>query len=284
MFSIIIVAATFITISACKRDFIIINNPTIADSSFAYVKLVDASPYFRQVTGAADSFNVFFNGVKVNGPALSYNSLFPISINSSSTATNLIVNSYFAVAPGTQTIKLSVAGVVNPDSIPILSLTKTLVAGRMYSLLITDSIKSARDSVQIFVQDYWTPPAAGFINIRLAHTVMNDTTGKLVDVFSYAKGTTILTNVKPGQVTPFTSIGYNFQIPDTFYITRPLPVQNPALPPNTPVSQRTVLAKMLFTPISTGAVPQRSYTLYFKGDGNLTSGTRGRSLASYINQ
>ena len=284
LFSIIIVAATFITLSACKRDFIIKTTPTIADSSFAYLKLVDIAPYFRQVTGAADSINVFINGVKLNGPALSYNSLFPISINVSSTATNLIVNSYLAVTPGQQTIKLSVAGVVNPDSIPIVSFTKNLVAGRMYSLLITDSIKSARDSAQIFVQDFWPAPAAGFINLRLAHGVLNDTAGKLVDVFSYAKGTTILSNVKPGQVTGFTSIGYNFQTPDTFYITRPLPVQTPALSPYTPVSQRTVLAKLLFTPISTGAVPQRTFTLYFKGDGNLTSGTKARSLASYINQ
>jgi hypothetical protein len=278
LFSIIIVAATFITISACKRDFIIINNPTIADSSFAYVKLVDASPYFRQVTGAADSFNVFFNGVKVNGPALSYNSLFPIAINSGSTATNLIVNSYLAVAPGTQTIKLSVAGVVNPDSIPILSITKTLVAGRLYSLLVTDSIKSARDSAQIFVQDFWTAPSAGYINVRLMHAVLNDTVGKTVDLYSYAKNATIFTGIKPGQTTAFSTVGYNIQTPDTFYVTRS------GVPAATPLSGRTILAKLLFNSISTGAVPQRTFTLYFKGDGNLTSGTKGRSLASYINQ
>ena len=283
IYSIIIVAAACITVSACKRDFIIKTGFTTADSSLAYVKIVDASPYFRQVTGAADSFNVFFNGAKVNSPFITYNSLFPISVNASGTAGNLITNTYLAIAPGQQTIKLSVAGVVNPDSIAILSFTKTLVAGRMYSLLVTDSIKSTRDSAQVFVQDFWTQPAPGFINVRLAHLVLNDTAGKLVDVFSYAQGTTILNNVKPGQVTPFTGIGYNFQTPDTFYITRPLPIQTPALSPYLPVSQRTVLAKLLFTPISTGAVQQRTFTLYFKGDGNMTTGAKARSLASYIN-
>jgi len=277
LYSIIIVAAAFMTISACKRDFIIKTGFITADSSLAYVKIVDAAPYFRQVTGAADSFNVFFNGAKVNSPFMTFNSLFPISVNSSGTAGNLITNSYLAIAPGQQTIKLSVAGVVNPDSIAILSLTKTLVAGKMYSLIVTDSIKSTRDSSQIFVQDTWINPAPGYINVRLVHAVLNDTVGKTVDLYSYAKNATIFTGIKPGQATAFSALGYNIQTPDTFYITRSGPAAA------TPLSGRAILAKLLFAPISTGAVPQKTFTLYFKGDGNLTSGAKARSLASYIN-
>jgi len=48
----------------------------------------------------------------------------------------------------------------------------------MYSLIITDSIKSARDSSQIFVQDSWINPAPGYINVRLVHAVLNDTVAK----------------------------------------------------------------------------------------------------------
>ncbi|MBS1565631.1 MAG: hypothetical protein JST39_14675, partial [Bacteroidetes bacterium] len=134
------------------------------------------------------------------------------------------------------------------------------------------------DSSQIFVQDYWIQPAAGYINLRLMHAVLNDTVGKTVDLFSYAKNTTIFTGIKPGQTTAFSAVGYNYQTPDTFYVTRS------GVPAATPLSSRLILAKLLFVPISTGAVPQRTFTLYYKGDGNLTSGTKARSLASYINQ
>jgi hypothetical protein len=91
-----------------------------------------------------------------------------------------------------------------------------------------------------------------------------------VDIFSYARNNTVITNVPPGLVTPFFSLGFNAGVADTFYVTRPAVA-------GTPLANRIVLSKLAF-----GAANQRTYTLYYKGDANLTTGTKARTLSSYV--
>jgi hypothetical protein len=257
--------------SSCKRNYDYVATYLKADSSLAYLKIIHASPSFRQVFNKQDSFNVYVDNHKVNSSFLTFNSLYPFSVNQT---TNSISSTYFTVAPGQKEIKL----VGSVDSATIYTISKNLQAGKLYSLLLTDSIKSTRDSSQIFVQDIIPPAIQGYYNLRFIHAVLNDTAGKTVDVFSYARNTTIGTNLKPGAITNFSLIAYNTGVIDTFYVTR-------SAGASTPLSARTILAKIPTTAANIGSSSpdKRSYTLYFKGDANLNSGSKARSLAFYIN-
>lgn len=250
--------------TACEKEAKVNGAYETTDGS-AFLRVVDASPNFRQVFNLPDSFNVYVNGAKVNSPFLTYGSIFPGS------ATNF---GYLAVPPGLQQIKLSVHGFAstNYDSAQLTNFTKVFQSGQYYTLLVTDSIKSSRDSSQMFLPDVYSKPLPGNVAIRFVHTVWNDTATKTVDVFSYARNNTILTNYKPGQISGFTSLGYNIGVADTFYVTRNAPA-------GTQLANRIVLAKLALP-----VVNQRVYTLYFRGDGNLTTGTKARSLASYLHQ
>lgn len=272
-------AFLLVVLIACKRDISGIAEFSKVDSSLAYIKIIDVAPNFRTIYGGRDSVNVFANDVKINATALSFNSIYPFAVNST---TNSITATYAAVQPGEQKFRLSVPGVINPDSLTVHTFTKTLKAGKFYSLFITDSLKFTPDSAQI-VQDGFSPITTGYINLRFAHKVLNDTAGKTVDVFSYARNATIFTNIKPGTVTGFAMLSNNIAVPDTFYVTRSLPTGAPA---STPLTQRIVLAKIAANAaaLGSGATDQRSFTLYFKGDANLTTGTKARSLGVYLNK
>jgi hypothetical protein len=175
---------------------------------------------------------------------------------------------YVSVPAGTQPIKLSVAGVVNPDSIPIQTFTKTLVANQMYTLMITDSINSSRDSSQIFVQDSYLQPTTGYFNLRFIHAVWNDTAGKTIDIWSARNNRNIFTSVKPGAVTPFSTYPYNAILNDTFFVRR----------------SGTLIGLDTLSAVSFGN--QRTYTLYYKGDANINvnSKVKRRHLATYVHQ
>jgi hypothetical protein len=249
---------------ACQKEAKVNGAYETTDGS-AFLRVVNAAPSFRQVFNLPDSFNVYVNGAKVSSPFLTYASTFPAS------GTNF---GYLAVPPGLQQIKLSVNGFssTNYDSTLITNFTKVFQAGQYYTLLVTDSIKSPKDSSQMFLPDVYTKPLPGNVAIRFVHTVWNDTATKTVDLYSYARNNTVLTNYKPGQISGFTALGYNIGVADTFYVTRNAPA-------GTLLANRIVLAKLAL-----GVTNQRVYTLYFRGDGNLTTGTKARSLASYLHQ
>jgi hypothetical protein len=190
---------------------------------------------------------------------LTYNSNFP-TVSSG--------YGFVAVAPGQDAIKLSVAGTVNPDSIPIIKLNKTLQPNQLYSLIITDSLSSGRDSSQIFVPDFYQQPTTGFYNLRFVHAVLNDTAGKAIDVWSTRSNRYLFTNIKPGTVTAFTQYPYNGLYSDTLYV------------------RRTGTGQGLDTLNSINFSNQRTYTLYFKGNAgsNSNAGIRRRKLATYVHQ
>ena len=269
----------FVAAYACKKTFIINTPYQVVDSTKAYLKIIHASPFFRLSTGAQDTFNVYLGNIRLNNvPFLTYGGLFPNAVNPN---TSTITNTYMAVPAGLQQFHFSIPGVIKQDSVQLFAFTKNLNPGSFYTLLITDSILSKRDSSRIFVQDVFTTPLPGNISLRFIHAVLNDTVGKKVDVFSYARNTTILTNIPPDSTTAFQSLGYNTGVVDTFYVTRSLA---PGQPSNTPLANRTILAKLPFSTNLTGASPQRVFTLYYKGNANLTTGTKARTLSSYINQ
>jgi hypothetical protein len=247
---IIIIALLLCT--ACKKEFTQ-HLPVDTSNQMAFVKIVHASLLYG-------ALNVYIGGEKVNGAALSFNAVYPV------TGTN----TYLAVKPGNQEIKLLAA-----DSSTIFSFTKQLGAAKYYSFFITDSLTNAsRDSSRIIVEDVLPKIAPGFVGLRFINAVLNDT--GMVALWSVAKNGVIISKVKPDSVSSFISVGFNAQIADTLYVTR-------NVADTVPFIRRTVLAKFVF---NSGTIPTlvdgRNYSLYYKGDANATTGATARSVAGYV--
>ena len=253
---------------SCKKNQNKVADYSITDSTLAHIKIIDASDSFRKVTkGMPDSFNVYVNGERVTSstsapavPSMTFGAIFPGLASAGS--------AYLTVSPGSASIRLSYDGVVNADSVTILSLTKTLVPGGYYTFMITDSLLSTRDSNRIFVRDYYKTPVPGYVNLRFINAVINDTAGKTVDLWSYARNAAVLTKIKPDSVTSFQSLGINSGVSDTFYVRRTGTTLN--------------LAKLLFPPVGQTA-SQRTYTLFYYGDGNLTGTAKKARTLGYYN-
>ena len=128
------------------------------------------------------------------------------------------------------------------------------------------------------MQDVYTPAIQGYINLRFVNAVLTDsavtTTGTTtVDLFSYARNTTVFTKIRPDSVTAFSLLGNNISVADTFYVTRTLATGAPA---TTPLSGRVVLAKLAIAPLN-----QRTYTLYYRGDATVST-SKTKTLISYV--
>lgn len=271
--SILLLTASIIGIESCNKQYSTIATYQVGDSVTSFLKVVHIAPNFRKVTNLQDTFNVYVNSARITSPALSFTpgtafvSIFPA----------ITLNNYSAIPAGTQTIRLSIPGTVNPDSITAVTMTKSFVQGLYYTLFITDSINSATDANRIFVQDNFTAASTGYYNLRFCNAVFNDSatisTGtKTVDIFSYARNATIFNKVRADSTTTFQVFGTNVSVADTLYVTRTPASGTP------PLSSRVILAKLALVP------GYRTYTLYYKGDGTATTGTKARTLGYYVNQ
>lgn len=241
---------------ACKKDNTKLQgNPT---TSNAYLKVMDAAPGFRQVFNSPDSFNILVGGQRIVY-GLTYNSAFPVN------TTN--VNTYAAVPANAQDIRLVVRGIVNADSNTIVTIPKSLVAGSKYTLIVTDSISTTPDYSKIWAQDNFNTPDSGKYSIRCINAVMNDTAGKKIDVYSYRNAGNIFSNVSPGDVTAFSTLNIPSVFTDTFSIRR--------------AGTTFQLAILNSVSITNN---HRVYTLLYRGDGRLTSGTKARGIVVYTNQ
>ncbi|OMP80733.1 hypothetical protein BW716_01590 [[Flexibacter] sp. ATCC 35208] len=242
--------ALLMGITACKKEFTI-HATEEGTSGKAYLKVVHASTNL-------DTFNIYVGGTKVNGAAITYNGIYPVSG----------VNSYLTIDPGTQTVELFKPGTLVGDSISLQSFSDTFEAGKYYTFILTSA-------GQIFTQDAFPTPDTGMIDIRFIHTVLNDTTGKTVDLYS-AKHGVVAAGLSPGELSDYIPVAYNVNIKDTLYVTR-------SASSATPLSGRAVFATMALT---TGNIAnltvQRSYTVIFKGSISVTSGTKARGLIGYV--
>jgi hypothetical protein len=247
-----LIIAFLIGLLACEKDKTVVATyqPT---GSNAFLRVMHVSPNFRKVQNYADSFNVYVGANKVNGTLFTYNSSFP--------AATINVNTYAVVPAGSQQIRLSLPGKNTVDSFTIMTLTKTLEAGKYYTFFITDSLNAQQNPTKIWVDD------ANFLSddttqnrIRFAHTILNDTAGKNVDVYSYRKAGNIFSNISPGTVTDFIALPAPTTL-DTISIRRP--------------STGFELARINGVSIVKG----RSYTILYKGSpGTTGSNVRARSV------
>lgn len=228
--------------------------PVSGSGGLAYLKIADFSTSFRQVLNGSDSFNVYVNGIKVNGAFLTYNSIFP-------TITNL----YTGVPAGPQAIRITVNGKLTPDSITLASFNKTLTAGNYYSFILTDSLLKSDESKQIFVQDNFTISDTNHFTLRFIHAILNDSLGKNIDIYSTRSAANIFNNIAPGTATAFTTLPYTLAN-DTLIVRRP-GFLYPLAILNTVVFAR-----------------QRAYTLVYKGQPGTTTAPKGRAIITYTNQ
>lgn len=268
---------------SCKKDFSK-NGPSVVywDNSQAYLKIIDLSPNFSTITGGSDTFNILVNGKKINGSSLSFNGIFPYSI---SPTTNTYTSTYAAVPIGNNTIQLAM-GINKPDSVIYATIHAAMSGGQRYSLLITDSIlKGTNDSAKMFIRDDYADPSVipdiplnGYIILRFGNLVLNDT-GK-VDLWSYSRNTTLFSKIRPDSISQFGLTGYNYSAVDTFYVLRSLSTTS-----SLPLAQRQVLAKIAFNASVTGSNISpvgRAFTIVYKGDFSVTSGTKAPSILTYI--
>lgn len=257
IFKIILFVCTAGTIWSCEREIDLVNKVSTTEGS-AFVKFVHASPNFRQVYKGADSFNVYMNNTKISGSFLTYGLLYP-------TATNL----YAAVPPGAQAIRLTVNGVLTPDSITLAATNKSLEAGSYYSFIITDEAAGTNESRQMWLKDNFALTDTSNFTIRFVHAVLNDPGA--VDVYSFRRASNIFTNISPAKATAFLSLPYDLAT-DTFYVR--------------PTGTLTDIAKLTVSTGSPGANTTnrgRAHTLLYRGHFGVTTGTKARSLTIFAN-
>lgn len=245
-------ACTVGLIWSCNKKLDLVS-PTSGTNGLAFLKVADFSTSFRQIVNGSDSFNVFVNGVKVNGAFLTYNSIFP-------TVSNL----YVAVPAGAQSIRITVNGKLTPDSITLATFNKTLTAGSYYSFILTDSLLNTNEAKQIFVQDNFTLSDTTHFTVRFIHAVLNDSSGKNVDIYSSRLKANLFSNVSPGTVTSFVNEPYNLLL-DTLIVRRPGLLYELAR------LNGVVFAR------------QRAFTLVYKGNPANNTAPKGRALVTYTN-
>jgi hypothetical protein len=157
--------------------------------------------------------------------------------------------------------------VLTPDSIAVVSLSKTLEPGKYYSLIITDSILNSNNNKQIFTQDNFVISDTNTFTMRFVHAILNDSADKNIDIYSTRRAGNIFSNISPGTVTDFKSQPYNF-ITDTIIVRR----------------AGGIFELARFSTATNPLARQRAYTLMYKGTPSTTTAPKGRSLVTFANQ
>jgi len=244
----LLILAAAVVIHACKREL-----PTHAGytgtGGMAFIKIVDASPNWRKIFSQPDSLDIFIGGNKVNNTMLKFGTSFP--------AYNTSNIGYAAVKPGQQAITIN--SNTNGTENTVVTLQKNLVAGSYYTLIITDSIQSTRDSSQIWLNDYFGGVVAGtgYTNIRLVSAVWDDSANATFNLYSPRRNQTFFSKVPKGAISAFVSIPTILSSLDTLYMIKS--------------NTGAIVAKFIPT-IPFG--DQEFYTIYNIGDTTVSLGKR----------
>jgi hypothetical protein len=242
---------------ACNKDITYVAEP-VTSSSDAYIKFLHLSPSLATITGQADNVTLLNLDLKSNtyskitGTPLAYERYFPTT-----------TNSYAAMTAGLNTIKFSLAAVNQKDSLELFLKKVQADAGKYYSFIITDSVKSESLSKAMFLQDDILTLGSSQIGMRFVHAIWNDTAAKNVDIFSVRNNATIFSTRSAGSASTFTPLNY-FTTNDTLIVRR--------------AGTTFALASLN----GVGFTPGRNYTLVYKGNGAVTTATaKPRSLFVY---
>src|SRR5258705_311885 len=77
---ILILSCTIGLIWSCSKKIDLVS-PTTSPDGFAFIKIAQFSPNFRQAFNNRDSFNISVNNIKLNGSLLTYGSIYPVAAN-----------------------------------------------------------------------------------------------------------------------------------------------------------------------------------------------------------
>ena len=242
---------------ACNKDITYVAEP-VSSSSNAYIKFLHLSPSLATITGQADNVTLLNLDLKSNtyskitGTPLAYERYFPTT-----------TNAYATIPTGLQTIKFSLAAVKQKDSLELFLKKVQIDAGKYYSFIITDSVKSQTNSKAMFLQDDLLTLGASQIGMRFVHAIWNDTAAKNIDIFSRRNNATIFSARSAGSATTFIPLNY-FTTNDTLIVRR--------------AGTTFALASLN----GVGFTPGRNYTIVYKGNGAVTTTTaKPRSLLIY---
>lgn len=242
---------------ACNKETTYLADP-VTSSDNTYIKFLHVAPNMATIAGQADNITIsaynFSNSIfaKLTGPALSYEKYFPTT-----------TNAYVGIPAGLQRFKISLAAVAQKDSVELFLKTLQADAGKYYSFILTDSVKSATPAKVMFLQDDILSLNSYFVGLRFVHAIWNDTAGKTIDVFSTRNNGVIFSGRGAGSASAFTQFNY-YSTSDTLIIRR--------------AGTSFELARVNGF-VST---PGRNYTILYKGNGDVTTSTaKPRSVLIY---
>jgi hypothetical protein len=239
-------------LAACNKNVEYLAEPVKVNEDMAYLKVIHVAPNFTTLTTLTDKVSVFYtakNGMytKINGTTLAYDNMFPTT-----------TTAYAAIISGLVPVRFSIGGVVLADSINFYKTSLTLRPGKKYSYFITDNVTSSamffEDDVPVLGQDQ--------IGLRFVHTILNDTAGKTVDLYSVKNAANIYENVGATAATGFE--------------------KKPQYSNDTLIVRRAGTNFELARINGLTTIPGRSYSLVYRGNGKVTTSTaKPRGLVVY---
>lgn len=187
---------------------------------------------------------VYVDNIPVTGAGIAYGGLFPS------------VSYYSAINPGSRNIEIRDT-LLTTTQTPV-KFSNTFDAGANYTIFTYDTITATK---QLVVKDNIEVPKDSTARIRFANLIFARTAIPAVDIFSIKRQANIFSNVATNAVTGF--IPFATDIPDTLFV-------------------RAVGTTVNLTQLN-GILPRekRSYTVVFRGNYQVTSGTSARTLTSF---
>jgi hypothetical protein len=187
---------------------------------------------------------VYVDNVPVTGAGIAYGGLFPS------------ISYYSAINPGTRNIEIRDT-LLTTTQTPV-KFSNTFDAGSNYTIFTYDTITATK---QLVVKDNIEVPKDSTARIRFANLIFARTAVPAVDIFSIKRQANIFSNVATNAVTGF--IPFATDISDTLFV-------------------RATGTTVNLTQLN-GILPRekRSYTVVFRGNYQVTSGTSARTLTSF---
>ncbi|NDC76557.1 MAG: DUF4397 domain-containing protein [Chitinophagia bacterium] len=187
---------------------------------------------------------VYIDNIPVTGAGIAYGGLFPS------------ISYYSAINPGTRNIEIRDT-LLTTTQTPV-KFSNTFDAGSNYTIFTYDTITATK---QLVVKDNIEVPKDSTARIRFANLIFARTAVPAVDIFSIKRQANIFSNVATNAVTGF--IPFATDIADTLFVRA--------------AGTTTNLTQL------NGILPRekRSYTVVFRGNYQVTSGTSARTLTSF---
>jgi hypothetical protein len=262
--NIIVSAIALVILAGCEKNLLDKNDVWKFEPGNAYVKFIHAyNSLTPSVATAPNGPTVDYwigdrkvSGVNQTGAGLAYNTLFPS-----------LSGQYVSVSPGTFTIRAVLTRPVGTPSAPtdlVATGSFALNANTYYTAFLVDTMPfpNASSPNWVLVQDNVEKAKSGFFKIRFAHMIPTTDT---LEMISKVSQTVIAGNLTFKKVSDF--------------------IELPLLTRSDTMQLRRKGATAILATQTGNFLPsnERVYTFWCRGIYTATTGTRPRSIGSYIN-